>query len=40
MIGWMQNWDTVSQHRNRMLKWYGQMSLPREIWIRDGRLYQ
>ena len=30
MIGWMQNWDT----------WFGQMSLPRELSIKNGRLYQ
>ncbi len=39
MIGWMQNWDTCSL---RMLNqpWYGQMSVPREIFIKNGRLYQ
>ena len=39
MIGWMQNWDTCnmrSQHEN----WFGQMSLPRELFIKDGRLFQ
>ena len=40
MIGWMQNWDTVSQHRKVTMEWYGQMSLPRELHIRDGRLIQ
>ena len=40
MIGWMQNWDTVAQHRTVKMKWYGQMSLPRELHVRDGRLYQ
>ena len=40
MIGWMQNWDTVAQHRTVTMKWYGQMSLPRELHIRNGRLYQ
>lgn len=40
MIGWMQNWDTVAQHRVPRMPWYGQMSLPREIWIENGRLYQ
>ncbi len=40
MIGWMQNWDTSSQHP-RERKWYGQMTLPREISLReDGRLMQ
>ena len=40
MIGWMQNWDTGLQHRTVKMNWYGQMSLPRELHIRDGRLYQ
>ncbi len=39
MIGWMQNWDTCEpQIHNK--HWFGQMSLPRELSIRDGRLYQ
>mgnify|MGYP002701700958 FL=1 len=39
MIGWMQNWDTCNM-RSQPKKWFGQMSLPRELSIRDGRLYQ
>lgn len=39
MIGWMQNWDTCGQ-RVKNVQWFGQMSLPREIFIKDGRLYQ
>ena len=39
MIGWMQNWDTCSL-RTRDQQWYGQMSLPRELSIKNGRLYQ
>ena len=39
MIGWMQNWDTCNM-RNDDQKWFGQMSLPREVSIRNGRLYQ
>ena len=39
MIGWMQNWDSCSI-RETGEKWAGQMSLPRELFIRDGRLYQ
>lgn len=39
MIGWMQNWDTCSI-RTPDEKWAGQMSLPRELSIRDNRLYQ
>ena len=39
MIGWMQNWDTCS-YRIPDTKWYGQMSIPREIFIKNNRLYQ
>lgn len=39
IIGWMQNWantnDTPRRHR-----WFGRMSLPRELFLRDGRLCQ
>lgn len=39
LIGWLQNWDTCNQHfRNH--DWFGQMSLPRELSVRSGRLYQ
>lgn len=40
MIGWMQNWDTCDQHGAKERKWFGQMSLPRELSIQNGRLYQ
>ena len=39
MIGWMQNWDACAI-REPQAPWAGQMSLPRELSIRDGRLYQ
>ncbi|MBR2766331.1 MAG: glycoside hydrolase family 32 protein [Blautia sp.] len=39
MIGWMQNWDTI-EFRAPHGKWQGQMSLPRELSVRNGRLYQ
>ena len=39
MIGWMQNWDACSM-RSPEDPWMGQMSLPRELSVRDGRLYQ
>ncbi|MBQ9065116.1 MAG: glycoside hydrolase family 32 protein [Blautia sp.] len=39
MIGWMQNWDTCDLHMEKRV-WCGQMSLPRELSIRNGRLYQ
>lgn len=39
MIGWMQNWNTCHiREGNR--PWFGQMSLPRELFIKEGRLYQ
>ncbi len=39
MIGWMQNWDACAV-REPEAPWAGQMSLPREIRYKDGRLYQ
>jgi beta-fructofuranosidase len=39
MIGWMQNWDTCN-FRNPDMAWFGQMSLPRELSVKNGRLYQ
>lgn len=39
MIGWMQNWDACAIRESASL-WAGQMSLPRELRVRDGRLYQ
>lgn len=39
MIGWMQNWDNIN-YRAGDCKWYGQMSVPREIRIENNRLYQ
>lgn len=39
MIGWMQNWDTCKGYSSEM-PWFGQMSLPRELSIQNGRLYQ
>ncbi|MCI8798297.1 MAG: glycoside hydrolase family 32 protein [Lachnospiraceae bacterium] len=40
MIGWMQNWDTCNHRRVHEEPWFGQMSLPRELSIRDGKLLQ
>lgn len=40
MIGWMQNWDTCNHRRRHDEAWFGQMSLPRELSIRNGRLCQ
>lgn len=39
MMGWMQNWDTCMSHTPER-KWIGQMSLPRELSVKNGRLYQ
>ena len=39
MIAWMQNWATChAQPEN--LRWYGEMTIPRELSIEDGRLCQ
>lgn len=40
MLGWMQNWDTCNHRRKHEEAWFGQMSLPREISIQNGKLYQ
>ena len=40
MIGWMQNWDTCKMTGYEERPWFGQMTLPRELSIRSGRLYQ
>lgn len=40
MIGWMQNWDTTKLTGQTERKWFGQMSIPRELSIQNGRLYQ
>ena len=39
MIGWMQNWDTCNLHTTPV-PWFGQMSLPRELSVKNGVLYQ
>ncbi|MDO4523231.1 MAG: glycoside hydrolase family 32 protein [Eubacteriales bacterium] len=39
MIGWMQNWDTCSMRMPNQ-PWFGQMSLPRELSVKNGRLFQ
>ena len=40
MIAWMQNWDTTPGYRLDPTTWFGQMTIPRELFIQDGRLYQ
>ncbi|MBR6089278.1 MAG: glycoside hydrolase family 32 protein [Anaerolineaceae bacterium] len=39
MIAWMQNWDTLAMIRNKA-PWFGQMTIPREIHVKNNRLYQ
>ena len=39
MIAWLQNWDTLAYRRNES-KWFAQMSLPRDLSVKNGRLYQ
>ena len=39
MIAWMQNWDTTGSQPDDA-QWFGQMTFPRELTIRNGRLYQ
>ena len=39
MIAWMQNWDTVGA-KPWNCRWFGQMTTPRELSVKDGRLYQ
>ena len=39
MIAWMQNWET-STCKIEELRFFGQMSLPRELSVRNGRLCQ
>ena len=39
MIAWMDNWETCKEAPRRH-PWYAQMSVPREVFMRDGRLMQ
>ncbi len=39
MIAWMQNWETVNCQPNH-IRYFGEMTLPRELSVRNGRLYQ
>ena len=39
MIAWMQNWATAGA-KPAHCRWFGQMTLPRELFLRDGRLCQ
>lgn len=39
MIGWLQNWDTTGIRRHDF-PWFGQLSVPRELFIQNGKLMQ
>ena len=39
MVAWMQNWDTVNA-KPYNCRWFGQMTLPRELSLENGRLIQ
>ena len=39
MIAWMQNWDTCGPQLVNQ-PWFGQMTIPRELHVKNGRLYQ
>lgn len=39
MVAWMQSWETCNDAlRNH--RWFGRMTLPRELSVKNGRLYQ
>lgn len=39
LVGWMGNWATCRNHDSKQ-KYFGQMTIPRELKIKDGDLYQ
>lgn len=39
MVAWMESWDTC-EGAPRRHPWFGSMTLPRELSVREGRLYQ
>ena len=39
MVAWMQNWDSITGVSPAQ-RWFGKMAVPRELSVRDGRLYQ
>ncbi len=39
MTAWMQNWDSIV-HTHLHFRWIGQMVLPRELHVKDGKLLQ
>ena len=39
MVAWMQNWET-KDYGNDKRGFFGMMTLPRELWLEDGHVYQ
>ena len=39
LIAWMENWATVNEAPRRH-RWFGCMTMPRELFLQNGRLYQ
>lgn len=39
MTAWLQNWDSIL-YTEKDIPWLGQMILPRELSVKDGRLFQ
>ncbi|MBQ2634833.1 MAG: glycoside hydrolase family 32 protein [Oscillospiraceae bacterium] len=40
MIAWMQYWNSVDYRPEPPLPFFGQLTVPRELRVRDGKLYQ
>lgn len=40
MIAWMQDWNGLAHRPAQSLGWFGQMTLPRELSVRDDQLIQ
>lgn len=40
MVAWMHSWQNCGEEMSRNRRWNGRMTLPRELFVRDGRLCQ
>ena len=40
LVGWMQSWSALDHRSPQPLPWFGQITLPRELSLREGRLIQ
>ena len=40
MVAWMQSWESCIREPGNQHRWFGRMTLPRELFVRDGRLCQ